>query len=55
MSKTVKEHCFARIAVISQLFWLFLGSFQRVNPCGLRVRVDAGAGAGQAELPMGYP
>ena len=55
MSKTVKEHCFARISVISQPFWLFLGSFRRVDPCGLRVRVDAGAGVGQAELPMGYP
>ena len=54
MSKTVKEHCFARISVISQPFWLFLGLFRRVNPCGLRVRVDAGAGAGQAELPVGY-
>ena len=52
MSKTVKEHCFAHISVISQLL---LGSFRRVNPCGLRVRVDAGTGAGQAELPVGYP
>ena len=55
MSKTVKEHCFAHFSVISQLFWLFLGSFRRVNPCRLRVRVDAGMGAGQAELPVGYP
>ena len=55
MSKTVKEHCFASISVISQPFWLFLGSFRRVNPCGLRVRVYAGTGAGQAELPVGYP
>ena len=52
MSKTVKEHCFARISVISQPFWLFLGSFRRVNPYELRVRVDAGAG--QVELPVGY-
>ena len=44
-----------RISVISQPFWLFLGSFRWVNPCGLRVRVDAGAGTGQAELPVGYP
>ena len=55
MSKTVKEHCFARISVISQPFWLFLGSFRRVNPCGLRVRVDAGTGEGQVELPVSYP
>ena len=55
MSKTVNEQCFARISVISQSFWLFLGSFRRVNPCGLRVWVDAGTGAGQAELPVGYP
>ena len=44
MSKTVKEHCFARISVISQPFWLFLGSFRRVD-----------AGVGQVELPVGYP
>ena len=55
MSKTVKEHCFARISVISQPFWLFLGSFRWVNPCRLQVWIDTGAGAGQAELPVGYP
>ena len=55
MSKTVKEHCFARISVISQPFWLFLGSFRQVNLCGLRLRVDSGTGEGQAELPVGYP